>query len=200
MELTRETLSNFYYIIRLSWSHYDIKFKYDIVHSLVLPQSLILFQLANLGVLTFDAVVSHVTDFLENRAIFSELSNGCVTIGAFDALCLAFRCLPSYDRSVVLNSAKQHYLVKRKKTRWARLIHYELHLSGDHVFHLGAFIYFQYTTVPFFRRWWGKWQFLHGALASVVNVKSLFAVHIGVGVPVTYGWFVFHSRVYPVVD
>ena len=27
MELTRETLSNFYYIIRLSWSHYDIKLK-----------------------------------------------------------------------------------------------------------------------------------------------------------------------------
>ena len=88
--------------------------------------------------------------FWKNRAIFSELSNGCVTIAAFDALCLAFRCLPSYDRSVVLNSAKQHYLVKRKKTRWARLIHYELHLSGDHVFHLGAFVYFQYTTVPFF--------------------------------------------------
>ena len=145
--------------------------------------------------LTLLSVMSQT--FWKNRAIFSELSNGCVTIAAFDALCLAFRCLPSYDRSVVLNSAKQHYLVKRKKTRWARLIHYELHLSGDHVFHLGAFIYFQYTTVPSFRRWWGKWQFLHGALAWVVNVKSLFAVDIGVGVPVTYGWFVFHSRVYP---
>ena len=55
--------------------------------------------------------------FWKNRAIFSELSNGCVTIGAFDALCLAFRCLPSYDRSVVLNSAKQHYLLKLKGKR-----------------------------------------------------------------------------------
>ena len=62
---------------------------------------------------------------------------------------------------------------------------------------LGCVRLFSIYHCSFFRRWWGKWQFLHGALAWVVNVKSLFAVDIGVGVPVTYGWFVFHSRVYP---